>query len=104
MPSIFAHARPTDFAKPHLNFVSNDGGEDQVLANDSFTFAKRQGRGDEIARVTRISLPIDVVVIHCPDHVRVEKRGIDRIGFEAGNERSRFAPACGTAGHRAVML
>ena len=27
MPAIFAHARPTDFAKTHFNFVGDNGGQ-----------------------------------------------------------------------------
>ena len=32
MPTIFPHARPTDFAKTHFDFVGNDCGENQILA------------------------------------------------------------------------
>ena len=62
---------------------------------------KRQRRGDEIARMTRICFPIDVVVIHRANHVAIQKRRIDRIGLEAGDERSGIAVA---AAHRAIML
>ena len=36
--------------------------------------------------MTRIGFPIDVVVIHRPDHVAIQKRGIDRIGLKTGDE------------------
>ena len=101
MPAVFAHARPADFAKPHLDFVGDDGGENQILAAESFAFAECQRRSDEIAWMTRVGLPIDVVVIHRADHVAVQKRRIHRIGLEAGNKRGGSAIA---AGHRAIML
>ena len=86
MPAVFAHARPPDFAKAHFDFVGDDRGENQIFAAQTFAFTERQRRSDEIARMTRIGLPIDVVVIHRADHVAVEKRRIDRIGLEAGDE------------------
>ena len=101
MPAVFAHTRPADFAKTHFNFVGDDGGENQILAAQSFAFAQRQRRGDEIARMTRIGFPINVVVIHRADHVAIEKRRIDGIGLEAGNERGGFAVA---AAHGAIMF
>jgi hypothetical protein len=101
MPSIFAHPWPADFAKTHLNFVGNDRGENQIFAAEPLAFTECQRRGDEIARVTRIGLPINVVVIHRPDHVAIQKRRIDRISFEAGNKCRGVAIA---AGHRAIML
>jgi hypothetical protein len=51
--------------------------------------------------MTRVGFPIDVVVIHRPDHVSVEKRRIDRIGFESRDKRRRFGIS---AAHRAIML
>src|SRR5438105_13097262 len=54
--------------------------------------------------MTWIRFPINVVVIHRADHVSVQKRHIDRIGLEPGHERSRAAPACGTAAHGAIVL
>ncbi len=73
MPAVFADARPAHFAKTHLDFVGDDGGENQILAAQAFAFAQRQRRGDEIARMARIGLPIDVVVIHGADHVAIQK-------------------------------
>ncbi len=110
MPAVFAHAGPSDFAKSHFDFVGDDRGENQILAAQSFAFAQCERRSDEIARMTRIGFPINVVVIHRPDHVAVEKRRIDRIGFETGDERGRpsfAALATGRVrrgGHRAIML
>ena len=39
MPAVFAHARPSDFAKAHFDFVGDDGGENQIFAAQSFAFA-----------------------------------------------------------------
>ena len=83
MPAVFAHARSPDFAETHFNFVSDNGGENQILAAQTFAFTQRQRRGDEIARMTWIGFPINVVVIHRANHVAVEKRGIDRVSFKA---------------------
>ena len=51
--------------------------------------------------MTRISFPIDVVIIHRPDHVTIQKRGIDGIGFETGNKGGCVSFP---TSHRAVML
>src|SRR4029453_592789 len=67
----------------------------------SFAFTKRQRSSDKIARVTRIGFPVDVVVIHGPNHVTIHERCIDRICLEAGNKCSGFAIA---AAHGAMML
>ena len=101
MPPIFAHTRPAHFAKTHFNFVRDDRRQNQILAAQAFALTQRQRRRDEIARMTRIGFPINVVVIHRADHVAIEKRRIDGIGLEAGYERGRFAIA---AAHGAVVL
>src|SRR5206468_688932 len=67
----------------------------------TFAFTEREWGRDEIARMTRVRFPIDVVVVHRADHVTIQKRGIDRIGLEAGNECRGFAVAIA---QRAVML
>src|SRR5712692_2386271 len=111
MPTIFAHAWPTDFAKAHFNFVGDDCGKNQILSTQAFTFTECERRSDEIARMTRVGFPIDVVVIHGADHVAVQKCGINRVGLEAGDERGGAAVAAALAtgrvrrgGHRTVML
>ena len=107
MPTVFAHARPAHFAKTHFNFVGDDGGENQILAAQTFAFTECQRRGDEIAGMAWIGLPINVVVIHGADHVAIQKRRIHRIGFETGDKcRGAAFPAAlaRRGGHRAVML
>src|SRR5207237_6174925 len=111
MPAVFAHTWPTDFAEAHFNFVGDDGAENQLLAAQTFAFTERQRRSDEIAGMTWIRFPINVVVIHRADHVSVQKRRIDRIGLEPGHERcgAPFPPALATGrarrgGHRAIVL
>ena len=101
MPAVFAHPWPADLAETHFNLVGDDGRKNQILAAQPFTLAKRERRGDQIARMTRIGLPIDVVVIHRADHVTVDKRRIDRISLEPGDESGRRAVA---AAHRPVMF
>src|SRR5437868_13142713 len=101
MPAILAHTWPADLAKTHFDLVGDDGGENQIPSAEFFALAQCQWRSDEIAGVARISFPINVVVIHRADHVAVQKRGIDRIGLEAANERRGFAVS---ATHRAIML
>src|SRR6266481_4817358 len=101
MPAIFAHTRPSDFTKAHFNFVGDDSGENQILAAETLAFTQCQWRGDEIAGVTWICFPIDVVVIHGADHVPIEKGGIDRIGLKAGHQNSSAAIA---TAHRAVVF
>ena len=71
MPPIFAHAGPAHFAKTHFNLVGNDRCENQILAAETFALAQRQRRRDEIAGMTWIGLPIDVVVIHGANHVAI---------------------------------
>ena len=101
MPAVFTHTRPSHFAKTHFNFVSDDRGENQIFATEAFAFTECQRRSDEIARMTWIGFPIDVVVIHRADHVAIQKCGIDWIGLEPGDERRRAT--IGT-GHRPVMF
>ena len=95
MPAVLAHARPSDFAKAHFDFVGDDSRENQIFAAQSFAFTERERRGDEIARVTRVRFPINVVVIHRANHVAVQKCRIDRIGFETGDKRSGVTFAAG---------
>ena len=38
MPSVLAHARPSDFAKAHFDFVGDDGRENQIFAAEPFAF------------------------------------------------------------------
>src|SRR5438132_14371039 len=107
MPSIFAHARSAHFAQTHLDFVSDDGGENQILATETLGFTQCEGRSDEITWMTWIGFPIDVVIIHRANHVAIEKRRIDWISLEARHEcsGSAFSPALARrGGHRTVML
>jgi hypothetical protein len=101
MPAVFTDARPAHFAETHLNFVGDDRGENQILTAQTLAFAQGQRSGDQIARMTGIGLPINVVVIHRADHVAVQKRRIHRIGLETGDERGGASVA---AAHRAVVL
>src|SRR5438876_11724218 len=93
MPAVFTHARSSDFTETHFNFVRDDRAENQIFAAQSFAFTQCERRSDEIAWMTRIGFPIDVVVIHRADHVPIQKRGIDRISLEAGNKYGRFTIA-----------
>src|SRR5438876_6077033 len=101
MPTVLTHARSPDFTKTHFNLIGNDGGENQIFAAQSFAFTERERRSDEIARMTRIRFPIDVVVIHGANHVTIWKCCIDGVRFEAGHKRRRFAV---TTANRAVMF
>ena len=47
--------------------------------------------------MTRICFPINVVVIHRADHVAIQKRRIDRIGLEAGDECGGAFPLAASA-------
>src|SRR5262249_13375346 len=51
--------------------------------------------------MTWVGFPIDVVVIHGPNHVTIHERCIDGICLEAGNKCSGLAT---TAAHGAMML
>ena len=54
--------------------------------------------------MARIRLPINIVVIHGPNHVAIQKCRIDRIGLEPGDECSRATVAAVPAtGHSPVM-
>jgi len=46
-------------------------GENQILAASNPRPNRCQRSGDEVARVTWIGFPINVVVIHCADHVAI---------------------------------
>ena len=105
MPAVFAHTRSADLAKAHFNFVGDDGGKDQILAAQTLAFTKGKRRGDEIAGMTRIRFPINIVVIHSADHVAIQKCSIDRVRFESRDEGGGAAVASALATrHGAVML
>ena len=92
-----------DLAKPHLDFVGDDRREDQIFAGEILAFAQRQRPGDDVARMARVGLPVDIVVVHRADHVRIHERRVDGVGLEAGNER-RARPDRRIAGHLAMVV
>ena len=51
--------------------------------------------------MTGIGFPINVVVVHGPNHVAVQKRRIDRVSLERRHERRG---AAGTTTHRPIVL
>ena len=71
MPAVLAHTRLSNFAKAHFDFVGDDGRENQIFAAEPFAFTQRERSSDEVAGMTRIRFPIDVVVIHRADHVAI---------------------------------
>jgi hypothetical protein len=79
VPAALADAGEGRLAQPHLELVSEHDAEDQVPARLSGPLPARHGGGDDVRRVRRVLLPVDVVVVHDADHQCVEQRGGDRI-------------------------
>ncbi len=76
MPFAFAYPRHGELAQSALEFVcQNDGGNDG-FCGFVFPLSYRQGHRNEIARMTRILFPVNVIEIQSAYHQTVQKRGI----------------------------
>src|SRR5205807_1980126 len=58
MPSVLPHAWLSDFAEPHLDFIGDNSGENQILAAQTFALTQRERRRNEVAGMTWIGFPI----------------------------------------------
>ena len=68
VPAALADARKRGLAKAHLEFVTQYDTDDEVFAVAACPLTASDRSRDDIGWVGRILLPVDVVVIHYPDH------------------------------------
>ncbi len=97
VPADLANAREGDLAQALLELVGQRGTEDQIAARASGPFGGCHGRRDDVGGVGRVLLPVDVVVVHDPDHEGVEQRRRDRVPALAGDQH-RGVPGAGDFG------
>ncbi len=94
VPTALADAREGRLAKAHLELVPQDDADDQLFSTGALTLGAGERRRDDVGRVRRILLPVDVVVVHHPDHQGVGERGRDDIRLPAAaDHRRRALPA-----------
>ena len=93
MPPAFAYPGKGRFAKAHLEFVPQNQPDDQFAAVAPGSFTTRQCRRENVGRMRWILLPVNIVVIHAPDHQGVGQRGGDCVNALAGaDHRSQTTP------------
>ncbi len=109
VPADLADAREAHLAQPLLELVGQSDPDQKIAARPAGALGGGHGGRDDVRRVRRILLPVDVVVVHHPDHERVEQRCRHGIPAFAGHQyggvrrirRIRRAPH-GRCGHRAA--
>jgi hypothetical protein len=79
MPSALANPREGRFAQAHLKFVAEHQANNQFLPVPAGTFTARNRRRKNVRRMRWVLFPVDVVVIHTPDHQRIGERCRNRI-------------------------
>ncbi len=89
MPAAFANARESRLAEAHLEFMSQDEPDDQLLAIAFRALAAGQRRRKNVRRMRRVLLPVNVVVVHAADHQSIGQRSRDRVDAFAGTDHGR---------------
>jgi len=83
VPAALADAGEGCLAEAHLEFMSQHQAHDQLSTVAAGALRAGYGGGEDIGRMGRILFPINVVVIHHPDHKGVGERGRDRVHLPA---------------------
>ena len=92
MPAALANPWERRFAQPHLELMPEHEPDNQLLAVALGALAAGHRGRENIRRMRRILLPINVVVIHAADHERIRQRRRDRINpLACANYRCRSA-------------
>ena len=68
MPAAFANPGESRLAEPHLELVPEHEPNDQFFAITFRALAAGQRGGENVRRMRRVLLPVNVVVIHAADH------------------------------------
>jgi len=94
MPPDFAHAGCGGQTETHLELVADQDPDEEILAAAPLVLGRSQRCRDDVRRVRRILLPVDVVVIHRPDQEGVHQRGVPEVRHRAvADDRRLLSPA-----------
>src|SRR5581483_7711365 len=74
MPAALADARKRGLAEALLEFVSEHQADNQFASIASGPLTRGYRSGEDVRRMRRVLLPINVVVVHAADHQRVRQR------------------------------
>ncbi len=86
VPADLAHAGVGDLAQTLLELVGEGDADQQIASGTAGTLGRRHRRRDQIGGVRRVLFPVNVVVIHHPDHQGVEKRRRNRVPELTGHQ------------------
>jgi len=100
VPAVLTDPRDAELAQTHLDLVGDHGSKDQVLPRQAEILTERERTGDDVGWVAGVGFPVNVVVVHRPDHVIVQKGRIDRVGLVTRHK----AGALAGASHRLVVI
>ncbi len=93
VPAALADSREGCFAQAHLELMPQNDTDDQILPAPTLTLTAGECRWDDIGWVGRILLPVDIVVVHHPDHEGIGQGGRDDVHlFAAPDHRGRPLP------------
>src|SRR4029079_11740085 len=77
MPAAFSNAGKRRLAEAHLELVSQDQADNQLLATALRALAAAERRAKNVGWMRRVLLPVNVVVVHAADHQAIGQRGRD---------------------------
>ena len=83
VPAALPDPGDGELAEAHLDLVGQHDPEDEVAPGEALPLAEGARGRDDVARVRRVGLPVDVVVVHRPDHEGVQEGRVDRLGLHA---------------------
>src|SRR5579862_5517080 len=93
MPAALANPGERGLAEAHFEFVAKNKADDEFAAVALRALAAGQSDRENVGRMRRILLPVDVVVIHAADHQRVGEGRRDRINFPSCTDNRGGAPS-----------
>ena len=99
VPAALADSGKGGLAKPHLELVGQDDGDDQVFAVPCGALTASDGGRDDVGGVARVLLPVDIVVVHDSDHQGVGQRSRNDVCLFAAPENGRRPFAAGLLQH-----
>src|SRR5579871_6274110 len=92
MPATLANTGERGLAEAHFEFVAENQTNNDFAAVAFRALAAGQSGRENVGRMRRILLPVDVVVIHAADHQRVGEGGGDGINlFPCADDRGGAA-------------
>ena len=91
VPSALTNTWNRRLTQAHLELVTENDSGDQLLSAQSRAFSDRHGSRNNIGRMRGVLLPVDIIVVHHPDHQRIGERSRDDIGPLSGADDRRRA-------------